>query len=155
MRLEIQSQATVHAHPGSTFPNFLFGMCRTQGTNWKRVAFLMKDKQCTSVLSYGSLKAIIIRQLSRIESISPVWNIVTEVRIRVGEDTADVLCFRKFCYRSRWLMWPGPPVGRTTGRYVLLLHLASKYNQGKYECRALTSTCLGRMRDRPARWCTM
>lgn len=107
------------------------------------------------LLSYGSLKAIIIRQLSRIESISPVWNIVTEVRIRVGEDTADVLCFRKFCYRSRWLMWPGPPVGRTTGRYVLLLHLASKYNQVKYECRASTSTCLGRMRDKPARWCTM
>ena len=46
-----------------------------------KLAFLIKDVHCTSVRQ--RLKTIIIRPLDRNESISPVGNIVTKVRMSV------------------------------------------------------------------------
>ena len=78
----------------------------------KRIGKDLLFSQITGIvpLLNGSKNAIHIRQLDRIESISPVGNIVTEVRMSVGDDTVDVLCFRNCYYHNRWLMWQGNAV---------------------------------------------
>ena len=52
-------------------------------------------------LSVSWPKAIIIRLLDRNEPISPVGNIVTKVRMGVGDGAVNVICFPKCYYRSR------------------------------------------------------
>ena len=50
---------------------------------------------------YSYLKVVIVGTLGWKESVSPVTNIVTKVRISIGDEAVNVLCFPRYYYRSR------------------------------------------------------
>ena len=69
-----------------------------------------------------------MRLLDRNESVSPVGNIVTKVRMSVGDEALNMLCFMKCYYRSSGICDQDMLLAAL--QYVgTLLHLASKYRQ--------------------------
>ena len=133
---EVRNPESGHSSRATVINFFHFFLCMAQAILKELENLLIPWRKGIAPPFYSGIKVMIIRPLGRNESIGPVRNIVTKVRMSICDNYFDVFASGSattvpgdllviWYYRT---IWPGQAVGRDT--ICPLSHLASIYNQG-------------------------